>query len=170
MRSVHRSNWPAAALLAGASSTAACSGGGEAGEDPGEHACEQVALAGTAVTAAAALADAPEIDLSDTPYTVALADDGTGVYAGFVAVHVDAETDALLFVDTADVVTGLYQDGVATTLAEPAPNALCADALPEHWDLALGPGLWQVELGPTAVDSLWWMVVSADGHAHDGDE
>lgn len=128
-------------------------------EDPALHACEHIAEAGASVDAGATLDDAPEIELSEEPYTVNL--DGG---AGFVTLHVHEDTFGLIFVDTADVVSGLYHDGEAEALAEPGPNADCEEDIPEHWDLDLHAGEWTLEFGPSAVDSIWLMAISGEGH------
>lgn len=160
-------NWLAlAGLLALTACKDAGTGDTHAEEDPGEHACESVSDAGTAVTAAADLASAPEIEPSETPYTVTLADNGDGTYGGFVAVHVDEDGDALLFAATADVVTGLYEDGTASSLPEGGANSFCEADIPEHWDLELTAGEWQLEFGPSATDTVWIMLL-AEAHDHD---
>ena len=160
-------------VLAGLLALTACkdagSGDTHGEEDPSEHACESIADAGTAVTAAADLASAPEIEASESPYTITLADNGDGTYGGFVGIHVHEDGDNLLFAGTADVVTGLYEDGAASTLAEGGPNSFCEADIPEHWDLELTAGDWQLELGPSATDTVWIMLL-AEGHDHEHEE
>ncbi len=138
---------------------------GHAGEDPAEHACEQVGSAGGAVSAAADLAGAEgvEIHVSEDPHTVTLVSGASG----FVGVHVDEDTEALLFLDTADVVQAIYHEGVQESLPSPAPNELCGDDLPEHYELDLHAGAWALELGPAAVESVWLMLIAAEGHDHE---
>jgi hypothetical protein len=140
---------------------AACAGG-EGEEDLALHACEQIGEAGETVAAAATLEEAAqaEIEPSEAPFTVALVDGG-----GFVNVHIHEETDALLFVDVADVVSGLYLDGEAQSLATPGPNEDCPEDIPEHWDLELTEGEWTLEFGPSALDEIWLMLLSG-GHDH----
>lgn len=133
-------------------------------EDPGDHACEQVGTAGDAVSATTDIASAPHLEASETPYTVTLPDDGSGVYQGFVALQIDEDAEVLLFADTADVVTALYQDEAPATLPEASPAEECGSDLPEHWELDLAAGVWQLELGPSAVDTVWLMVLGAEGH------
>ena len=88
-------------------------------------------------------------------------------WGGIVSVDItEPDVDALLFVDVAGVVTVLYQDGTAVGLATPAPNEFCGDDLPEHWDLELSEGLWQIEFGPSATDTVWLMLLESGTHAH----
>lgn len=140
---------------------AACSGGEEV-EDPDTHACEARGDAGTAVTAAADAASAPAIEVGEVPYTVTLVDGA----AGFLAVEVAEDTAALLFAGDADVVSSLLLDGADQTLPTPAPNELCPDDIPEHFDLDLTPGTWNVGVGPAGLTEVWLMLHPAEGHAH----
>ncbi len=133
-------------------------------EDPAEHACEQVALAGAEVAATAAADGAPVLDPSEEPFDVTLVDEGGGVYSGFVTLEADEELDALLFAAPADVVATLWQDGVEVGLPTPGPNEFCPDDIPEHWPLELEPGTYDLALGPSAEPSLWLMFLSAEGH------
>jgi len=133
-------------------------------EDLALHACSQVGEAGEPIDAAADAADAPLIALSDEPYTINLVDGG-----GFVTIDVPEDSLALMFTDTADVITGLDHDGDEETLAAGTPNEDCPDDLPEHWDLDLHPGEWTVAFGPSAVDSVWLMVIAGE-HGEDHDE
>lgn len=134
-------------------------------EDPAEHACEAVEAGGIAVDAAEGPADAPAIEIGEEGYVVTLAASGTG----YVHVDVDEATDALLFLDTADVLTAIAHDGAEEALPSPSPNEFCADALPEHFDLALEPGEWTFTLGPSAVTEVWLLLIPADGHGHGGE-
>jgi hypothetical protein len=138
-------------------------------EGPGQHACEHIDEAGEALTAGATIDAAVPIELSDEPYDVTLVEDGAGTYVGFVELDVDEAMGALLFVDTADLVTGLYLAEAEEPLPESSPNDSCADDIPEHWHLDLTSGDWQIELGPSAIDSLWLMLMSAEGHEHEHD-
>ena len=138
---------------------------GEEGEDPGEHACEHITEAGTAVTAAAdrdSSGDA-EITMQDEPWDVAL----TSGEEGWLSIVVDEDHGAILFADTADVVTGLFHnDETEDELPTAAPNAYCSDDIPEHWDLDLHEGTWHLQLGPAAVDGLWLMLIEGE-HEHE---
>jgi hypothetical protein len=137
--------------------------GEEEGEDPAEHACEHVGEAGTAVTAAEAMEDAPELDVSEEPYTVTLVDGA----AGFVGVHAHEDEEVLLFTDTADVILALYHDGAEETLPAPSPVEGCEADLPEHFHLDLHEGEWTLELGPAAVESVWLMLLASGDHEHE---
>ncbi len=131
-------------------------------EDPGEHACEEVG-AGEAVTAGEVADDtAPEIHMGEG-HLITLVD-GAPSYVRVVA---DEQADALLFVDTADVVTGLWHDGAEEDLPAASPNAFCETDIPEHFDLHVDEGTLHIELGDVAVDQVWLMVASADGHGHE---
>lgn len=131
----------------------------EGEEDPSEHACEHAAESGAAVTASASLEDAPVLELSEEPSTVALVPGEAG-YVGLASAEA-----ALLFVGTADLVTGLFRDGEAVDLPEPAPNEECPAAIPEHFDLE-GGSSYVLKLGPAGADSVWLMYTSAVGHGH----
>ena len=136
-------------------------------EDPGEHACEHVTEAGAAVTAAATREESGDaaIDISEEPYTIAL----VSGEEGWISIDVSgAEEPSLLFIDTADVVTGLFHnDEEDDELSAGSPNEFCVDDIPEHFDLDLHEGTWHLRLGPAAVDSVWLSLLSAEDHAHD---
>jgi hypothetical protein len=149
------------ALLAGC-------GDGEGGEhehaeDPAEHACEHVGGAATAISASESESSALEtLSVAEAPYRVEL----PALAAGFIAL--EGPLEALLFADTADVVSGLTRDGSQTELLpEPSPNEFCADALPEHFDLELEAGAHRLKLGPAAVGSVRLILSAAHGHGHD---
>ena len=132
-------------------------------EDPGEHACERVADAGTAVTASADAATAPVLVAAEDPYTVTLVDGA----AGYVLLDAGDAEDVLLFLDTADVVVGLQDaDGNDLGLGTGAPNEFCGDDIPEHYELEPAGGEFLV-LGPAAVETVWISLLDADGHAHE---
>lgn len=140
-----------------------CSSGEEA-EDPEVHACEHVGEAGTAVTAGADTASAPAIAVGQEPYTVTLVDGA----AGYVSVEVTEDTPALLFVGTADVAANLWHGDEEEGLPEPSPNELCAEDIPEHFDLDFHEaGTYYLTFGPAAVSEVWLMLSSAEGHAHE---
>ncbi len=137
---------------------------GAAAEDPMEHACEHAAELGAAVTAGADRASAPVFSISEEPSTVTLVSGATG----YLKVEVTGDTAALLFAGTADVVTGLSEGETPAILPTGAPNERCADDIPEHFDLDFHEaGSWYIEVGPAAVDSVWLLLTSAEGHAHD---
>ena len=136
-------------------------------EGPGQHACEHIDEAGESLTAGGTVDAAAAIELSEEPYTLTLVDDGASAYVGFVGLEVDEDVDVLLFVDTADVVTGFYQAEAEEPLPSSSPNDFCSDAIPQHWHLELSAGEWQIEFGPSAIDSLWLMLMSAEGHEHE---
>ena len=52
-------------------------------------------------------------------------------------------------------------------LAAPSPNSFCASDLPEHYDLELPAGEYVLELNPAAVETVWMMLISAEGHGHE---
>jgi hypothetical protein len=137
----------------------------EEGEDPGVHACEQIPEAGTAITAAADRDsdDTAALSLQDTPWDVAL----TSGEEGWLSITVDADQGALMFVDTADVVTGLFHDDEdVDELSEAAPNGNCESDIPEHWHLDLHEGTWHLQLGPAAVDGVWLLLMEG-AHEHE---
>ena len=142
----------------------ACNGGKDSAEeeDPSEHACEHISEAGTSVTASSDPASAPSISVGEEPYTISL----VSGEAGYISATVDADTPALLFVGEADVVTSLQHDGAEETLPAPAPNELCPDDIPEHFDLDLHAGTWVIGLGPVGITDVWLMLASSEGHAH----
>lgn len=155
---------PAARWLvtAGALALAGCEA--EA-EDPATHACEHVSDAGTAVTASDAMdASTPEIALGDEPHTVTLA----AATPGYVRVEVEGDTAALLFVGTADVLQGLFHGTDEESLPEPSPNDLCADDIPEHYDLDFHEaGSYYLELLSAPGGDVWLLLASAAGHGHE---
>jgi len=152
----------AAALAALALPLAGCTEETE-GEDPAEHACEQVQEAGMAVTASeAADTTAPELMVADTPHTVTLP---AGV-PGYVRVEVGSDgADALLFTRTADLVQGLWLGTEEQTLPTGAPNAACPEDLPDHFDLSLVEGTWYIEMLSAQGGEEWVMLTSAAGHS-----
>ncbi len=146
-----------ALMLSGCTST-------EKEEDPAAHACEQVAEAGTAVAAGADPAAAGAITIGEAPFTVTLVDSAPG----YVSVEVTGDTAALLFLDTADVAASLWHGDEEVGLPDPAPNELCPDEIPEHYDLDFHEaGTWTLELGPAAVPDVWLLLISAEGHGHE---
>lgn len=132
-------------------------------EDPALHACEQIAEAGTALTAGADVDSGPALDIADEPYTVTL----TQGQVGYLTIESAEDTAALLFVNPADVVSGLLDPTGAEVLPAPAPNEDCPDDIPEHFDLDLEPGTWTLALGPAAVGEVWLMLIEAGEHAHE---
>jgi hypothetical protein len=157
---MRRNAWKLTAIVL----LAACKGDDVHGEDPEAHACEHAAEAGATVAAAATREDDAGASISpgDEPYTVTL----TGG-AGWLSIPTDVDTAALLFLGTADVVTGLYlDDGTEDLLPTGAPNETCPDDIPEHFDLDLEPGTWHLELGPSAVSEVWLMLVEG-AHEHE---
>jgi hypothetical protein len=128
-------------------------------EDPAEHACEHASESGSSVTASETPEDAPVLELGDEPYTVTLVPGEVGY------VKLAAPAVALLFAGTADVVSGLSFEG-SDILPEGSPNELCEGEIPEHFDLDLDePGEYVLSLGPSGVNSVWLMYLSAEGHA-----
>ncbi len=156
-----RGVFPFAALLL----VAACAEDEDA-HDPAAEACEAAEAAGTSLLAAATLAEAAAatITASETAWSVVLADEGGGVFSGFLSVEGSGEM--LLFADTADVVTSMILDGTDEGLPEPAANEDCPDLLPEHWDLELTDLSLELQLGPAAVDGITLVLVPAEGHVH----
>jgi hypothetical protein len=133
-------------------------------ESIAEHACEHVDVEGTAVEAAASMDDAlsASIEISMEPYLVTLPP-GAG---GYVRIVVEEDSTAVLFVGTEGVVQSLSFCDYEVELADPAPNGLCSEEIPEHYHLHLSSGIWHLELGPTAGDAVWLMLVPFAG-AHD---
>jgi len=155
------------ALIALAIGATGCGGDDEDGtppeEDPGEHACEHVGEPGTAVTATADRATAPQIALSEEPYTVTLVPG----QPSFVAIP--GGEDALLFTKATGVVIGLYlEQETNNQLSAPEPNEFCPTEIPEHFDLELesAAGAWYVELAPSATSDVWMALLPAAGHGH----
>lgn len=134
-------------------------------EDPAEHACEHAGTQSGTLTAGAAMdTTAPVLPLDGEPYEVTL----VAGAPGYLAVEIPGDTAALLFAGTADVVTGWYNGTEDAGLPEGAPNELCADDIPEHFDLDFHTaGTWYIEVGPAAVADVWLMLASAEGHAHE---
>ena len=133
--------------------------------DPGVHACEQIPEAGTAITAAADRASDGDaaLTMQDTPWDVEL----TSGEEGWLSITVDSDHGALMFVDTADVVAGLFhEDEDSDELPEAAPNGNCSDDIPEHWHLDLHAGTWHLQLGPAAIDGLWLLLMEGE-HEHE---
>lgn len=138
----------------------------EEGEDPAEHACEQVGSSVGTITAVAtrdAITEAEEIEADGQPWLVELASSE----AGFVGIHVDEDAEAILWTDTANVVAALYVDGVEYELPTPGPSEVCPDAIPEHYPLDLEAGSWSLELGPSAVSEVWVLLTGSAGHGHE---
>jgi len=133
-------------------------------EDPAEHACEHTGESGDAVSAGAERdASAPEIELGDDPYTVALRDGEPG----YVRIEVDEDTPVLLFASAANVVTSLYHEDEEEEIDGAGANEFCDDDIPEHFDLDLHePGTYYLQLGPSALDEVWILVTEAEGHSH----
>jgi hypothetical protein len=151
----------AAAGCGGADEGAAGSAGAE---DPGEHACEHVDVAGAAVTASADRDAAPEITLSEEPYTVTMPADGTTGY-----VKVQGPTQALLFTREVGEVTGLYVGpGTDSILPQGSPNEYCPNDIAEHFhlDLELQEG-YAIRL-TSAMDTVWLLLIGSAGHTHAG--
>jgi hypothetical protein len=150
--------------MLGVAMVAACKGEPEV-EAPELHACESIGSAGTAITASADRDSAPAIAVGETPFTVSLVDGAVG----WVSVEITEDTPALLFAGTADVVSAVWHNGMEETLPTGAPNEECADDIPEHFDLDLHEGSWQIGVGPAGVSEVWLMLISAAGHAHEGE-
>lgn len=133
-----------------------------AAEDPIEHACEQAATAGDALDSSATMDDSTALlPIDSEPYTVALID-GTPSY---VAVEVSEDTATLLFVGTADVVTGLYNGAEEVELPASEGVDVCPDDIPEHFDLDFHTaGTWYIQLGPAAITEVWLLLSTAEGH------
>jgi hypothetical protein len=129
-------------------------------EDPAEHACAHGSESGSSVTASETPENAPVLELADEPYTVTLVPGAVGY------VKLAAPAVALLFAGTADVVSELSFEG-SDILPEGSPNEFCEAEIPEHFDLDLDePGEYALRLGPSGVDSVCLMYLSAEGHAH----
>ncbi|MES2638135.1 MAG: hypothetical protein V4850_01585 [Myxococcota bacterium] len=144
----------------------ACAGSKEV-EDPSAHACEHIAESEATLPGGNSTGNAVVIPMDGEPYTVTLQDS----IPSYLSVQIDADTPALLFAGTADVVSGLYNGDEAVTLPEPAPNADCPEDIPEHFDLEFDTvGTWYIQLGPAAVTEVWLSLAPAEGHAHDEGE
>jgi hypothetical protein len=133
--------------------------------DPGVHACEQIPEAGAAITAAddRDTDDTAALSFQDTPWDVTL----TSGEEGWLSITVDEDHSGLMFVDTADVVSGLFHnDEDVDELPESAPNGNCEGDIPEHWHLDLHEGIWHLKVGPAAVDGVWLLLMEGE-HEHD---
>lgn len=129
-------------------------------EDPAEHACEHLDEAPLELVATPDDAP-PELELERLSRVALPAGE-----PGFVVLV--GPLDALLFADTANVVSGLSRVGSsAELLPEGEPNEHCPQALPEHFDLQLGAGSFRLRLGPSVLDSVQLLLTSSDGHGHD---
>ncbi|MCK6529513.1 hypothetical protein L6R50_18825 [Myxococcota bacterium] len=159
IRNAHAARW---LLTAGALALAGCE---PEVEDPAAHACEHVSEAGTAVTASDVMdANTPEIVLGEEPHTVTLA----AATPGYVRVEIEGDTAALLFAGTADVVQGLFHGTEEESLPEPSPNDLCAEDIPEHYDLDFHEaGSYYLELLSAQGGDVWLLLSSAEGHGHE---
>lgn len=133
-----------------------------AAEDPTEHACEQAAAAGETLVASAAMDDSTALlPIDSEPYTVSLVDGA----ASYMAVEVSEDTATLLFLGTANVVTGLYNGTEEVELPASAVVDLCAADIPEHFDVDFHTaGTWYIELGPAAITEVWLLLSTAVGH------
>jgi len=130
-------------------------------EDPAEHACEHRSEPGTSLSAAADRAAAPVIAVNEEPYTVGLPSGAPGY------LKISAPLAGLLFIGTADVVTGLFRNDETTSQPlESSPNEFCATEIPEHYDLDLDSGNLTLQLGPSAVPEVWLALTLAGAHAH----
>lgn len=127
------------------------------------HACEHVDAEGTEVEAATSMDDAlpTSIEISMEPYLVTLPP-GAG---GYVRIVVEEDSTAVLFVGTEGSVQSLSFCDYEVELADPAPNGMCSEEIPEHYHLHLWSGIWHLELGPTTGDEVWLMLVPLV-HAH----
>ncbi len=133
-------------------------------EDPGVHACEQLDAAGTGIDAGASIDEATAIEPSEQPYEVTLASDSST----WLRIEVDQEEELLLFVDLADVVLDLLHEQSPEGVADAGANEHCPDDLPAHFHLDLHePGTYQLELAPSAADSLWLMLLESGEHEHE---
>lgn len=135
-------------------------------EDPGEHACEQRALAGTTLSLVASRDDDASTLLmeSEEPWTLNLVPGASG----FARIEVEQAESMLLFMGIGDVLNGLWLGEAEQALPEPSPEEACPSDIPEHFHLDLAtPGTWHIELGPAAVDSAWLMLLDASGHTHE---
>ena len=136
------------------------------GEDPAEHACEQVGSSvGTIRTVATrdAITEAEEIEADGQPWLVEL----SSSEAGFIGLHVAEDTAAILWTDTANVVAALYLDDIEQSLPVPGPSEVCPEEIPEHFPLDLEAGAWSLELGPSAVSEVWILLTGSAGHGHE---
>jgi hypothetical protein len=136
-------------------------------EDPAEHACEQRTNDGTSLTAGSTPSEATALELSQEPYTITLPVAATeGTYAGYL--RLQGPVNSLLFAGTEAVVSELgFGVSGDDELPEAAPNQLCPSDIPVHFDLELvSDGDYLLRLGPAALESVWLMYVSAEGHDH----
>ena len=67
----------------------------------------------------------------------------------------------------AEVVTALWHADAEETLPTPAPNDDCPNDIPEHFDLDLHVGTWNIGVGPAGVAEVWLMLSPAGDHAHE---
>lgn len=136
-------------------------------EDPSAQACEHIDASDATLPAGATTGNAVVIPMDGAPYTVTLQDS----VPSYLSVQIEADTPAMLFAGTADVVSALYDGEEAVPLPAPAPNAECPEDIPEHFDLDFDmPGTWYIQLGPAAVTEVWLSLAPAGGHVREGDE
>ncbi len=107
--------------------------------------------------------DAPPLEFSEDPYSVQIVEGE----ARFVRIEFEDHGDWLLFSDPADVITAMLVDGDEVDLPDGAPAESCPEDVPEHYELHAEPGTVHLQLGPSAVDSVWLMVTDGDGHGHE---
>lgn len=134
-----------------------------AGYDPAAHACEHVSEAGTAVQAADTLEDdaSAVIEVGEEPWSISVSAGG----ATYVQFEVDEPLEALLFLDTEDVLQTVYHGSDEHAPATPSAVEDCPDDLPEHYHLDLHEaGTWHLEFGPSAAEAIWVMLLTAEGH------
>lgn len=164
MRQSMATTWFAIMTFAALGALPGCDDGEET-EDPEVHACEQVEAATTALEASATRDDtAPEVEISGAPYLIALP---VGA-PGYVRVEISGDTAALAFTLDTDVLVNLYHGDTEEGVTPAGANEACADDLEEHFDLDFHvAGTYYLELGPTASDSAWVLLMSAEGHVHE---
>ncbi len=139
----------------------ACGDKADEVEDPAAHACEELG-SGEGITASTTPEEAPALTLGEGA-TVSL----PAGEAGWVALSVNPG-EYLLFADTADVVTGIWLDGVELDLPTGSANEDCPTEIPEHFDLDIEEGgTYGLRLGPSVVDSVWLMLSESEGHGHE---
>lgn len=135
--------------------------------------CEVMADGATEdLTAGVDVASAPELAITEGH------EDGhVNVVAGlsdadatFVAFTPDEDGELVLLADTADAVTGLYEDGTEVTLGAGSPNDECGADIPEHWHIEdlTGGTTFTLALGPAAVSEVQLVIAHTEGdHDHD---
>jgi hypothetical protein len=131
--------------------------------DEGEELCERRDETPQPITASATRQEAPTIE-AGVPYLVTL----PAAAPGFVALDVDEEMELLAFVEHSNILADLYHGETAEGVTPAGAFEHCPEVYGDHVHLDLHePGKYALELGPTASDSAWLLLVDGDHAEHD---